>query len=116
MAEPTSTVGAAVVTASGVLFAALLPGIDSGALIGAFAGAAVFMMHSRELGLARRLGYGLVSWLLGYFGAGELSRVTGVNETVITGFVAAAVAVTIAVTAIERIKTFDISVLWKRGG
>ncbi|WP_033474558.1 putative holin [Bordetella bronchiseptica] len=116
MAEPASTAGAAAATASGVLFAALLPGIDSGALIGAFAGAAVFMMHSKEVGIAKRLAYGLVSWLLGYFGAPELGRLVGVHETVVTGFVAAAVAVTIAVTAIERIKAFDISVFWKRGG
>lgn len=115
MAEPTSGIGAAASTASGVLFGAMLPGVDGGALIGAFAGAAVFIMHNNELGVAKRLVYGLVSWLIGYFAAPELGGLVGIRETVVTGFGVAAVAVTLALTLIEKIKAGDLT-FWKRGG
>ncbi|ASC68585.1 hypothetical protein B9P52_31820 [Achromobacter denitrificans] len=115
MAEPTSGIGAAASTASGLLFGAMLPGVDSGALIGAFAGAAVFILHNNELGVVKRLVYGLVSWLIGYFAAPELGRMIGIQESVVTGFGAAAVAVTLAVTLIEKIKAADFT-FWKRGG
>ncbi|WP_025139003.1 putative holin [Achromobacter sp. DH1f] len=115
MAEPTSAISAALPTASALLFGAMLPGVDGGALIGAFAGAALFIVHNNELGVSKRLVYGLVSWLIGYFAAPELGRLVGVQETVVTGFGAAAVAVTVAITAIKKIEAADFT-FWKRGG
>lgn len=115
MAEPTSAAAAAA-TASGIALAALIPGIDSGALIGGFAGAAVQMMHNRDMSIWRKAVYGLVSWLLGYAGAPEMAAFTGIQEPVITSFAVATVAVTVAVTVIDRIKTFDFATIWKRGG
>lgn len=116
MAEPTSAIsGAAAVPASALLLGTMLPGVDSGALIGAFAGAAVFILHNKDVGVLKRLIYGLVSWFIGYFAAPELGRLVGIQETVVSAFGAAAVVMTFTVTAIEKIKAADFS-FWKRGG
>ena len=58
----------------------MLPGVDSGALIGAFAGAAVFILHNKDVGVLKRLVYGLVSWFIGYFAAPELGRLVGIKR------------------------------------
>lgn len=119
MAEPSTTTAVAA-AAAGVTVAGMLPGIDGGALIGGFAGAALFVISRSDGSVWTRIVYGLISWLIGYLAAPDVVALTPIKETAIAGFGAAAVAVTVALTAIERIKSFDfgafISSLWKRGG
>jgi len=115
MAEP-STTGAVAAAAAGVTIAGMLPGIDGGALIGAFSGAALFVISRKEGNVLTRIVYGLISWVIGYLGAPDVVALSPIREPAIAAFCVAAVAVTVALTAIERIKTFDITSLWKRGG
>ncbi|PAJ99971.1 hypothetical protein CJO68_16255, partial [Burkholderia ubonensis] len=55
MAEPNTTTAAGLSTAIGL--AGLAPGIDGNALIGAFTGAALVVVTSKEIGVARRAAY-----------------------------------------------------------
>lgn len=84
MAEPvTSAAVPATVGASGIVLAALIPGVDVNAVIGGFAGALIFVAASTDLTVARRIGYLFGSWIFGYFAAIELA-VRGVAQS--TGF------------------------------
>ncbi|OOA77306.1 putative holin, partial [Burkholderia cenocepacia] len=70
MAEPNLTTAAMLSTAIGV--AGLAPGIDGNALIGAFTGAALVVVTSKEIGVARRAAYLLISLVMGYLAAPEI--------------------------------------------
>lgn len=68
MAEPASTtVATAAVT--GVSLLALFPGLDASAVLGAFAGAAVFVMSSNELGTLKKLAFLALAFLAGLIAA-----------------------------------------------
>lgn len=68
MTEPASTtVATAAVT--GVSLLALFPGLDAGAVLGAFSGAAVFVMSSRELGGIQKLIFLFLATIAGLIGA-----------------------------------------------
>ncbi|TCP13763.1 putative phage holin [Crenobacter luteus] len=56
MAEPAST-SAASAALAGASLLALFPGLDAGAVLGAFAGAAVFVMSSNELSNPKKFGF-----------------------------------------------------------
>jgi len=70
MAEPISTSSTATlaVTGAGAL-SILLPGVDPGAVLGAFAGAAVFVLNSGELGTVKKLGFLAASIVAGLLSA-----------------------------------------------
>lgn len=70
MAEPISTSSTATlaVTGAGAL-SILLPGVDPGAVLGAFAGAAVFVLNSGELGTVKKLGFLVASIVAGLLSA-----------------------------------------------
>ncbi|EIV5186963.1 putative holin [Serratia marcescens] len=68
MTEPVGT-GAATATLTGVTVAGLLSGVDSGVLIGAFAGAVIFVMSASEFSLLRKLALFVASWLVGILAA-----------------------------------------------
>lgn len=114
MAEPAST-GVVAAAAAGVTLAGLLPGIDGNALIGAFAGASLFVVSRKEGGLVSRGIYWAISFVIGYLGAPDVVALTPVKETAIAAFGAAALVVTTALAAIERIKTFDFTAIFKKG-
>lgn len=56
MAEPTSTT-ATTLAVTGASLLALFPGLDAGSVLGAFAGASVFVMSSNDLGTVRKLAF-----------------------------------------------------------
>lgn len=56
MAEPTSTT-AATGAVTGASLLALFPGLDAGAVLGAFAGASVFVMSSNDLTTLKKLAF-----------------------------------------------------------
>lgn len=70
MADPisTSTTATVAVTSAGAL-SIFLPGIDPGAMLGAFAGAAVFVLNSDELGTVKKLGFLVASIVAGLLSA-----------------------------------------------
>ena len=96
------------------LMATMLPGVDGGTLIGAFSGATVFVLSSKDGGCINRVAYGFISCVLGYLGAEEVARLTPVTNLSIGAFLLSAILVTGTLTAIERIKALQLSDLWKR--
>lgn len=98
-----------------VAITSVLPGVNGDALIGAFAGAVVFALHAKDLSIVKRLVYMLVSILIGYLGAGEVLRYTGMQSYTLAAFGLSAVVVTVALAGIDKIRQFDLASLWKRG-
>ncbi|CAN7192615.1 phage holin family protein [Trinickia sp. LjRoot230] len=113
MAEPSTTALAAV--SAGIGFASLFPGIDGNALIGAFAGAALVVVTSKDLSLGKRFAYLVISLIAGYLAAPEMVRATPVKSTGVAAFFAAALAITVTLQLIERIKSFDLLSLFRKG-
>jgi hypothetical protein len=112
MAEPNTTAAAAI-AAIGV--AGLAPGIDGNALIGAFTGAALVVVTSKDLGIFRRLAYLLISLVMGYIAAPEIVNATPVRSTGVAAFFAAALVITVTLQLIERVKTVDLLAFLNRG-
>ena len=112
MAEPTSTTLVAGATVVGLAF---IPGIDSNALIGSFAGATLFVMSARELTLITRVCYLIISLVMGYMAAPELLANTFIQESGVAGFIAGLLSVSVALVLIERVRErFDLADLLKR--
>ncbi len=110
MAEPTST--STLALAAGIGFASMFPGIDGNALIGAFAGAALIVVSSKDLTLGKRFVYLCISLIAGYLGAPEIINLTPLRSSGVAAFFAAAVAITMALQFVERIKAFDLASLF----
>ena len=115
MAEPGTTTATAVVS-TGLGLASLFPGIDGNALIGAFAGAVLVVVTSKDLGIGTRFAYLLISLVAGYLGAPEIVRLTPITSTGVAAFFAAALAIVVALQLMERVKTFDLLARLKKGG
>ncbi|TEA79847.1 putative holin [Allopusillimonas ginsengisoli] len=113
--EPTSSAVSAGAAMSAVAFTSLLPGVNGDALVGAFAGAVVFALHAKDISIAKRLAYMVVSFVVGYLAAPEVMRYTGLQSDTVAAFSASALIVTAALAGIDKIKAFDITSLWKRG-
>lgn len=115
MPEPTSTttVGITLTAAFGITLASLLNGIDGNALIGAFAGAALFVISSREHGPWYRFAYLLISVIMGYKTAPEITSHTFLEQTAVAAFVAGLLCVTVSMMAIEAVKQKDLLAMLK---
>ncbi|MBA0289224.1 hypothetical protein D7Y39_05170 [Stenotrophomonas maltophilia] len=101
MTEPTSLTGAAAI-ATGLGLAALLPGIDGDALIGAFAGGTLFVVSAKDFSLWKRSVYLIVSVIAGYYGADDVSRWVPLRSTGMAAFICAACSITVTLALIER--------------
>lgn len=113
--EPTSSAVSAGLAFGTVALTSMLPGVNGDALIGAFAGAVVFAMHTKDVALVKRLVYMVVSFVVGYLAAPEVMHWTGLRSDSVSAFAASALIVTAALAGIDKIKAFDITSLWKRG-
>lgn len=114
MIDQTSSSVSAATAMGTVALASILPGVNGDALIGAFAGAVVFALHAKDVSIPKRIVYMIVSILLGYLGAGEVMRHTGLQSHTLAAFGLSAVVVTIALASIDKIKAFDIASLLKK--
>lgn len=113
MAEPSTTT--ALTTASaGITLAALLPGVDANAVVGAFCGATLFVISANELGIGTRLAYLIISFLIGYLG-GPTTLSPWFEHSAVSAFVASAVAVTLGLRAIDVAKRTDLGRWWGGG-
>lgn len=115
MTEPAS-VSSGYVIATGVGIASFLPGIDGDALVGAFAGATLFVVTAARLPLWRRVVYLAVSVVAGYQGAAELIGRGLLESSGVAAFICSACAITVTLGLIERAKAMDLSSLFRRGG
>lgn len=114
MAEPSSS--SLIAGAAGIGFASLFPGIDGNALIGAFAGAALLVVSSKDLSLGKRLIYLVISMIAGYLAAPDIVNLTPIRSTGVAAFFAAALAIVLTLQLIERMKNFDVLSIFKKGG
>lgn len=113
MAEPSTTTTAIVST--GIGLASLAPGIDGNALIGAFAGAALLVVSSKDLSLGKRFAYLVISFIVGYLAAPEVVRLTMIRSTGVAGFFAAALAIAFTLQLLERINSVDVFAIFRKG-
>lgn len=115
MAEPTSAAAAGYFSIS-VWLMTLLPGVDANALYGAFAGAVTFVLYAKETPLVSRLGYGMISLLVGYFAVPDakaaLVNYMPIKESFVVAFVVSVVVMTLTLTALDRIKKIDVGAVW----
>lgn len=115
MAEP-SAATTVIVTAGGAGLASALLGLDGNAVLGAFAGAALMALSAKDVGVIARVVYLLVSGVMGYIAAPELMKHMPLQESGVAAFVAASLVVTVTLQLIERVKTLDLTVWFRRGG
>ncbi|MCP1116954.1 putative holin [Robbsia andropogonis] len=113
MPEPNTTT-LSLSTAIGLT--ALAPCVDGNALIGAFAGAGLVVVTSRELGVLRRITYLLISLAMGYLAAPEVVEHTPVNSTGVAAFFAAALVIALTLQLIDKVKALDLASFFRRGG
>lgn len=116
MSEPAiATVATATALGTATATTALLPGIDGNALVGAVAGAALFVTSSRDLPLVRRVIYLVISTVVGYLAAPDLLAHLPLQSTAVAAFLAGALVVTLTTQLIERAKSFDFSTVFRKG-
>lgn len=94
--------------ASGITITSELLGLDGNAVIGAFAGAVLMVMSSKDLRWPTRIVYLLISWVMGYIAGPELIDYTPIHESGLAAFIASATVVTLALQLIERVREFDV--------
>jgi hypothetical protein len=114
MAEPSTTVIA--ISAAGITLSSLLLGIDGNAVVGAFAGALLMVLSSKDLRWPTRVAYLFISWVMGYLCAPELTEHLPIDQTGVAAFLAAATVVTITLQLIERAKHLDLLGWLRRNG
>ncbi len=116
MAEPfsSSSMATSLTLACGVSLASLLPGIDGNALVGAFAGAAVFVLHKSRLRLPIRISYFGLSMVAGYLAAPELTQWLPIHEHGISAFIASAAIITLTHKGLDALNQLDLIEWFKR--
>ncbi len=116
MAEPlsSSSMATGLALACGVSLASLLPGIDGNALVGAFAGAAVFVLHATLLRVALRISYFALSMVAGYLAAPELVQWLPIHEHGISAFIASAAVITVTHKGLDALNKLDLLEWLKR--
>ncbi|WEJ74466.1 putative holin [Pseudomonas sp. PSE14] len=78
-----------------------LLGIDVNALIGAFTGAMFFVVQAKDLSVLTRTGYFLVSWISGYYIAGELVGKQRAETSGLVASVSALLCVYMSISLLE---------------
>ncbi|MCV6588929.1 MAG: phage holin family protein [Marinobacterium sp.] len=99
-------------SAFGLSLATIAP--DGNALIGAFAGATLFVVSAQEYRPLERLIYMLISLVMGYMAAPEITTHTPIKETAVAGFLAGVSCVYAGLKLQEQIRTLNLNKLLKR--
>jgi hypothetical protein len=107
MAEPSTTTAIAVAT-TGVGLAAIFPGIDGNALIGAFAGATLFVMSAKELRHWVRAMYLLISLTMGYIAAPEIINLTFIKESGVAGFLGGVLCISVTLPVVRQMEDVNL--------
>ncbi|KVX93521.1 putative holin [Burkholderia ubonensis] len=114
MSEPNAI--SAVTPLATISLAGCVPGIDGDALLGAFAGATLVVVTSKNLGLAKRAAYMIISLVMGYLAAPEIIAAMPIQSAGVAAFIAAALVITVASTLIDRVQGLDLIALVRRKG
>ncbi|MEO3714003.1 putative holin [Roseateles flavus] len=122
MAEPVSS-STATATLAGVALLSVLPGVDAARVLGAFAGAVVFVLASQDLGLLRKAAFFLVAFIGGLLGAelaaGLVSSILPSRLEVSSGvgaLLAAALVVKLLLGLIDKLTVGALTGLLRIGG
>lgn len=94
--------------------ATLFPGIHGDVFFGAFAGSAIFVLSAKTESLVNRGTYGCISLFCGCMFHDEIIRLTPIQNPSLAAFILSVTMITVSRTAIEKLKTFDISTIWKK--
>lgn len=113
MTEPNAPTTATLPAAIGI--ASLAPGLDGDALIGAFTGAALVVVASKDMGFVLRVMYLLISLVMGYFAAPEIVAATPIRSAAVAAFFAAALVIAVTLQLIEGVKTLDLLSMFRKG-
>lgn len=81
-----------------------LLGVDINAIIGAFAGAMFFVVQAKDLSVFSRIGYFLVSWIFGYYIAGELVGKKWVETSGLVAGIGALLCVYLGISLLEWVQ------------
>ena len=114
MTEPGST-SLFITTAAGIGLSSIFPGIDGNALIGAFAGATLVAITSKNLPLLQRLVYMVISLAIGYLAAPEVMNNTPLKQSGVAAFLASAAVIALTLHGIDLIKSIALPE-WLRKG
>jgi hypothetical protein len=87
--------------------------VDANALIGAFAGATLFVLSAREVSIWMRLLYLIISLAVGYMLAPEITSNTFIQESGVAGFLGGLLCVTLSQPILKHAEGLDISNLIK---
>jgi len=112
MAEPTSSAALAGATATGVTLASLA-GVDTPTLIGATAGASLFVMSAKDLRIGMRIAYLVISLLMGYL-AGPAFLNQWITEPSLAAFVFSSTVIVIGLRLIRAADEFNIKSLFRK--
>lgn len=99
-------------TTATVVGLSLFSGLDGDALMGAFAGGALYAMKSDEISTGKRLGYMIISIIAGYYFRNELEKI-GITSTAASSFIFAAFAIAIVSWGYNQIDTLKLSDIWR---
>lgn len=90
---------------AGIGIASYFPGIDLSAVVGAFGGAFFFILFAKDINNLQRVGYLVVGWIGGYFGAAELLSLAWTRTSGFSSFIAGLVCIVVCISIIEAIQT-----------
>lgn len=90
---------------TGITIAAMLPGIDLSAVIGAFGGAFFFVLFAKDINNWQRVGYLIVGWIGGYLGAAEFLAQAWTKTSGIASFIAGLLCIVISTSLVESVQT-----------
>lgn len=88
----------------GVTTASLVPGVDTNAVIGAFAGALFFMVFAKDLSVWARMGYFVASWIVGYYVSNEAIGQAWAKTSGLVAFFGALFTVVVCVSLLEWVQ------------
>lgn len=106
MTEPANT-SLALATSLIVFLASQLNGMNAEALIGATAGASLFVMSAKDIGLFTRMIYLAIAISIGYTGHGVLNAY--LSEHAVSAFVLSASTIGTGLRIIVLVETFDLA-------
>jgi hypothetical protein len=119
VAEPTSS-SSIFFAVFGASAAAMFPGIDGNAMIGAFCGGGLVVLSRKDSAWPTRIAYGVISMALGYMAVPDVVRLTPIHTTSIAAALVSAMATAIIQIALDKMRSIDIGQLvtniFRRGG
>lgn len=108
MADAATPAACMTVGASGIALASCLPSIDLNAVVCAFGGAFLFILWAKDISVWQRLGYLIVGWIGGYYGAAEILAQAWTRTSGVSAFACGLLTVLISISVLESAQTGEL--------